>query len=376
MTAKRLPFLEVFKDVSAGNKKVPQSDLREAGVLAVVDQGQCLIAGYVDDEALACRASPPVIVFGDHTRALKFVDFKFAMGADGTKVLVPRIEAVPKYLFYALSAIEIPSAGYSRHFKYLKKVSVPVPSLSEQKRIARILDEADDLRAKRRASIEQIDALLQSIFLDMFGECDRPPISIGSPTFGSVEKFVPLAEVARLATGHTPDREKPEYWGGEIPWVSLTDIRDLDGAISERTGQTVTEAGLANSSAVKLPSGTVCFSRTASIGFVTVMGREMATSQDFVNWVCGPKLNPVYLMWALRMSRPYLLGKSSGSTHKTIYYRHAEQFEVFLPPIQDQRSFAEAVAIAEGQKAHMRTHLAELDTLFASLQSRAFNGEL
>lgn len=256
------------------------------------------------------------------------------------------------------------------------KIQIPLPSLPAQKRIAAILDAADALRAKRRESIEQLDSLVQATFLEMFGDCNRPPASIGPPSFGSKTGFAPLSQVATLATGHTPDRAREDYWGGSIPWISLTDIRALDGQVAFNTLQNVTESGLANSSSVLLPKGTVCFSRTASIGFVTVMGREMATSQDFVNWVCGPKINPIYLMAALRQSRPYLLSKSAGSTHKTIYYRHAEEMQVYLPPLPLQARFASIVESIEQQKARLKAHLAELDTLFASLQSRAFNGEL
>ena len=73
-------------------------------------------------------------------------------------------------------------------------------------------------------------------------------------------------------------------------------IRALDGTVAQATSESVAEAGIENSSSVKLPEGTVCLSRTASVGFVTVMGREMCTSQDFVNWVCGDELEPLYLM--------------------------------------------------------------------------------
>jgi type I restriction enzyme S subunit len=185
-----------------------------------------------------------------------------------------------------------------------------------------------------------------------------------------------LTDVARLATGHTPDRAKPKYWNGTIPWISLTDIRDLDGTVARQTIQNVTPLGIENSSSVLLPAGTVCFSRTASVGFVTMMGQEMATSQDFMNWVCGPKLDPTYLMWALIMSRQRLLALSSGSTHRTIYMRVVEQFRVLLPPIKLQREFARRVAAVEKLKSAHRTSLAELDALFATLQHRAFRGEL
>ncbi len=261
----------------------------------------------------------------------------------------------------------------------LKTIPVTVPPLAKQRRKAEVVDPAEALRAKRRAALAQLDCLTQSLFLDLFGKkLDAPPIDTRAD-----RAHVPrecswqlLTDVARLATGHTPDRERSDYWNGEIPWISLTDIRSLDGAEATSTLQNVTPLGIENSSSVLLPKGTVCFSRTASVGFVTLMGREMATSQDFMNWVCGPKLDPVYLMWALIMSRQRLLALSSGSTHRTIYMRVVEQFRVLLPPISLQREFARRVAAVEALKTAQRASLAELDALFATLQYRAFRGEL
>ncbi len=81
-----------------------------------MDQGQQLLAGFINDRSRICNENLPIIVFGDHTRTIKFVDFEFAMGADGTKILASKMESDMKYLFYALGAVNIPSAGYSRHF--------------------------------------------------------------------------------------------------------------------------------------------------------------------------------------------------------------------------------------------------------------------
>ena len=170
MSFQELPFLDVFKDATGGNIKTPRTEFLKEGEFPVVDQGQVLVAGFVNDRSHVCKVVPPVIVFGDHTRAIKYVDFEFAMGADGTKVLVPKVESDTKYLYYALKAIEIPAAGYSRHYKFLKETQIPFPPLDEQKRIAGILDAADALRAKRREALAQLDTLLQSTFLDMFGE--------------------------------------------------------------------------------------------------------------------------------------------------------------------------------------------------------------
>ena len=259
------------------------------------------------------------------------------------------------------------------------ELKVVLPPLPEQRRIAAILDKADALRAKRREALAQLDELTQSIFIEMFAQgLDGPVVDVAQERLGIQEgwSWGLLTDVARLATGHTPDRECEQYWNGDIPWISLTDIRGLDGTVATRTHQHVTEEGLNNSSAVRLPKGTVCFSRTASVGFVTVMGRDMATSQDFVNWVCGPRLLPTYLMWALLSARHRLRALSSGSTHRTIYMRVVETFNVLIPPLPVQNKFVNIVDKLTRTKSTNSESLLENDVLYTSLQHRAFRGEL
>src|SRR4051812_5081673 len=113
---KKLTFLEVFEDVSGGNIKTPQSEYLKEGLIPVVDQGKALIGGFTDETERVCKTKPPVIIFGDHTRIIKYVDFPFAMGADGVKVLKPKNKENVKYLFYYLSAMQLPDAGYDRHY--------------------------------------------------------------------------------------------------------------------------------------------------------------------------------------------------------------------------------------------------------------------
>lgn len=166
-----------------------------------------------------------------------------------------------------------------------------------------------------------------------------------------------------MVTGHTPARDRPDYWDGGISWVNLNEIRPLDGNVCTETELQISSAGVANSSAVVHPAGTVCMSRTASVGFVTVMGQPMATSQDFVNWICGPEIDPGYLMKALRASRPHILSLCSGSTHKTMYVRDAERLRVLLPPIEEQRRIAAILDAADALRAKRRQAIAKLDTL-------------
>ena len=179
----------------------------------------------------------------------------------------------------------------------------------------------------------------------MTGSPGVTPLSVGDRRAVPPRNWAwrPLTSCARLESGHTPSRYHPEWWGGQIPWISLTDIRDLDGRVAHETREYTNEAGIANSAARVLPAGTVVLSRTASVGFVTIMGREMATSQDFVNWVCGPDLDPRFLAYLFRASRPYLRSLSSGAIHQTIYMPTVEAFEVCIPELKEQQRIASSL---------------------------------
>lgn len=116
-------------------EKVLKSDFKITGKYPIVDQSENFIAGYDEDESKVFKITKPVICFGDHTRALKYVDFNFILGADGVKILQAKDRIIPKYLYYVLKNTEIKSLGYSRHFKILKELDIPVPPLSVQKEI-------------------------------------------------------------------------------------------------------------------------------------------------------------------------------------------------------------------------------------------------
>jgi hypothetical protein len=149
--------------------------------------------------------------------------------------------------------------------------------------------------------------------------------------------------VAKPGTGHTPSRNKPEYWiegTCRLPWFGLADVwqlRDDVADLAYETAERVSEAGLAGSAAVRHPAGTVFLSRTASVGFVGQMAVDMAVTQDFMTWTCGPLILPEYLLHALRASRPEIMQMVQGSTHKTIYMSDLMNLKVPLPPVDVQR---------------------------------------
>ena len=162
------------------------------------------------------------------------------------------------------------------------------------------------------------------------------PNSVPPPSW----KWTLLTDVSAMESGHTPSRRHPEYWDGDTPWIGIKDANDHHGRTIHDTFQHVTQEGLENSSARLLPKDTVCLSRTASIGFVTVMGRPMATSQDFVNWVCGKKLNHNFLKYVLLGEKEALFRFAHGTTHQTIYFPEAKAFHICLPPLGQQNEIA------------------------------------
>jgi type I restriction enzyme, S subunit len=159
-------------------------------------------------------------------------------------------------------------------------------------------------------------------------------LSVGMPTTPPPRgwRWVQLTDLARLESGHTPSRKKPEYWGGDIPWIGIRDATENHGRVISDTAQHTNELGIANSSARVLPAHSVCLSRTASVGYVIAMGRPMATSQDFVNWVCSDDdLDWRFLMYVLLAERESFLRFASGTTHQTIYYPEVKAFHICLP---------------------------------------------
>jgi len=108
--------------------KIKQQEYKKFGKYPVIDQSQNYIAGFCDDDEKVYRGELPVIIFGDHTRVFKFVNFPFVVGADGVKVLIPNKEIYdPKFLFYAMLTLNIPSRGYNRHYKLLREKKLPLP---------------------------------------------------------------------------------------------------------------------------------------------------------------------------------------------------------------------------------------------------------
>ncbi len=362
-------FEQLALDVSRGNKKTLKSDFLEEGEFVIVDQGQSLVAGYTNNSNLLVKAPPPYIVFGDHTRALKYIDVPFAMGADGTKVLksVNDETTNAKYLYYFFLTLNIPNTGYNRHFKYLKSVKIPLPPLAEQKQIAAILDAADSLRQKDQQLVEHYTALSQSLFLEMFGGLKGQKVSLSSlcqinPPKSEIAKFdknsyvsfVPMAKVSEYGDVElTDNRLLEEVWSG------FTYFADNDVVFAKITP------------CMENGKGAIMRNLTNGVGFGTT---EFHVLRPVPN-LSTPEW--IYALTTQKSFRQYAeLNMTGTAGQKRVPKQFFDKYMLVKPSIELQNQFAERIAIIEKQKQQAQTNLQKSEALFNSLLQRAFTGEL
>jgi type I restriction enzyme S subunit len=233
-----------------------------------------------------------------------------------------------------------------------------IPPISQQATIAAFLDretgKIDVLVEEQRRLIELLKEKRQAVISHAVTKGLDPNVKMkpsGVEWLGTVPahwEVMPIRYVARLESGHTPSRSRPKWWENcTVPWFTLADIwqvRTEGRSVITETSELVSEVGLVNSSARVLPKGTVMLSRTASVGFAAIMGVDMATSQDFANWVCGPRLHNEFLLWTFRAMRPEFSRMMMGSTHNTIYMPDIAAFRFGLPPLQIQEAIASHLA--------------------------------
>lgn len=359
-----LPFDEIFVDETGGNIKTPQSEFLPFGGYPIVDQGRELIAGYTNDEARVCKSASPVIVFGDHTRILKFIDFKFALGADGTKVLRTHIKADLKYLYHYLRTVDLPDAGYSRHFKYLRRIAVPLPPLPEQRRIAAILDQADALRAKRREALAKLDEMAQAVFVEMV---------YGSEVYSASR----LDQVCTLITDGT--HQTPTYTDDGVIFLSAKNV--TSGRIDWKNIKKIPEGlHLELHKRLSPKRGDILLAKNGTTGVSAIVDRDEVFDIYVSLALLRPKVNiDVKFLWLALNSakcKEQFTGALKGVGVQNLHLVDIRSATIPVPPKQIQRVVVDRIEELEKLQNSAKSSLLYLDRLFASLQHRAFSGTL
>ncbi|MDD5325395.1 MAG: restriction endonuclease subunit S [Polaromonas sp.] len=245
--------------------------------------------------------------------------------------------------------------------KGIREIEIPIPPLSEQIRIAAILDKADVLRIKRREALAQLDNLAHSIFIEMFGDPATNPK--GWP-------YKSLIGLGKVVTGGTPPSSKSGMFDGPIPFVTPGDLES-----DEPVKRSLTSEGAKESRTVRAGATLVCCIG-ATIGKMGIAQVQSAFNQQLnaVEW--SGEINDLYGYAVLRFFKPTIKIWGASTTLPILKKSSFEKIEIPVPPLTLQRAFAQRVNAAEKLRMMHRSSLIELDELFASLQKRAFKGEL
>ncbi len=310
-------------------------------------------------------------------------------------ILTPRTGHVePRFLHHLLRSApyraeiwrrskDLPPNGFDIPWDQFRTISIPLPHLRRQRAIAAYLDREtariDDLIAAKRRMVELVEDRWQVVMHKAVEGSLTPNRVAQRATSVPWLTDVPsnwreghLKLVAKLGTGHTPSRSHPEWWVNlTIPWITTGEVAQMRSDRIEyitETREHISELGMSNSSAMLHPAGTVVLCRTASAGYSAIMARDMATSQDFATWTCGPLLRPRFLLLCLRAMRQDLLGRlAMGSTHKTIYMPDIEAIKVPIPPLNEQDAL---VAAAYSEQRALDQCATRLGTQVELLQER------
>ena len=217
-----LPFTGCLKKVKTKKKSsIPKRNYQESGEFPVIDQGALFVAGWTDSAESVISDNLPVVIFGDHTRIFKYVDFPFALGADGTQLLYPNDDTLdPHFFYYALLNLKVPNKGYNRHYRYLREFSVVCPPLSEQRAIAHVLQTIQEAKFTQQREIalerERKAALMDYLFSHGTKGESRKQTKIGE--IPESWKAVRLGKVTTF-TKKPRDLRYSEY--NEVPFVPM-----------------------------------------------------------------------------------------------------------------------------------------------------------
>jgi len=326
----------------------------------------------------------PGLVFGTGGNAsIHYANSKFAVSTD-CLVATPKDEKeiFPKFVYYFLSGnIHILKEGFKgaglKHISkdYISRIPVPFLKLETQKKIAEILDAADELRKKTQQIIEHYDQLAQSIFLDMFGD----PVS--NPKGWKKKK---LGEITnKIGSGATPTGGKESYISDGISLVRSLNI--YDGYFSYKDLAHITEEQADKLRNVILEFNDVLLNITgASVCRCSIVPEEVlpARVNQHVSIIRTKKdvVNPLFLCYLLisknvKKQLLYIASKG-GATREALTKEDIEKYKIIVPPVEFQNQFAEKIELIERQKELTKQSLQQSDDLFNALLQRAFKGEL
>lgn len=375
----RIKTIEECLDSVIYTRKIQRKEFLNSGDFPIISQEAEYINGYWNDERDLFKCKNPVVIFGDHTQVIKYIDFDFVMGADGVKILQPNKILNPRFLYYFLRSVELTRLGYARHYRILKNLEIPLPPLSEQKRIVKILDKmfADIAKVKENTeknlqnSKELFESYLQSVFANPGKDWEERKLidvcQMNPPKKEVKEKlknddfvsFVPMEDMQIMKKEFICNKEKM--------------LKEVIGSYTYFSNNDVLLAKI-----------TPCF-ENGKLGIARNLKNGTGFgSSEYVVFRSNSKVLPDYLYYFLARDafRKEGAQRMSGAVgHKRVSKEFIEAYILPYPKsISKQKSIvAKLDALsAETKKLEViyKQKLLDLEELKKSVLKKAFNGEL
>ena len=362
-------FNDIFEDCTSLGTKIPKDNYLSEGKYIVVDQGQNIIAGYTNEED-GLYEDVPAIVFGDHTRIIKYVDEPFFLGADGVKLLKSKKkDANYKYLYYALKNARIPDTGYNRHFKWLKEVNIEYPEPDKQQKIVEVLDKISRVIEERKLELQQLDELIKARFVEMFGDSVTNNMQWDMDTLLGVLEAGRTVTYGIVQTGDDVDEGIPVFRpidiaGGHVP--KREELKKTLPEISDKYKRTV------------LKGNELLITVRGSVG------ETFQVSEEFVGCNVGRNIVPLVTdkkrvnqrflqeLFAQKPIKDWIKAITKGIALQGLNMSEFKEMPVIVPEMRLQEEYVEFANQVDKSKVAVQKSLDETQTLFNSLMQEYF----
>ena len=351
--------------------KIQRKNFLYEGNYPIVSQEYNLINGYWDNASDLFRINRPVIIFGDHTKALKYIDFDFVLGADGVKILQPKEFLVPRFFYYQLQSVHLDSLGYARHYKLLKELEIGYPEISEQQQIVKVLDRILEKMVKAKENAEKnlqnardlFESYLQSIF-------NNP---------GDGWEIKKLGEVYDVRDG---THDSPKYHNEGFPLITSKNLKN-DLLTFKNVQYISDEDYIKINERSKVDRGDVLFAMIGTIGNPVVVEVDPIFAIKNVALFKIPKNQSNYFLKYYLDSKlviEKMSDESKGATQKFVGLGYLRNFIISIPSFPEQQNIVAKLDALSAETKKLETiyqqKLNDLEELKKSILQKAFKGEL
>ena len=344
---KYIYFNDIFQDYTKYSLKIPKNMYLKSGLYPIIDQGKEEIAGF-SNQSTDIFNDVPIIIFGDHTRIFKYIDYPFFLGADGVKILKNISNLfLDKFLYYSIKNFKIPNTGYNRHFKWLKNFKIKYISLVEQKKIVNIIEKIEGFILQKKEQLNYLKKLNKSLFTTMFGDIKTN------------DKNWEIRKIEDCTLNNIKNIDLKT--NGEITYIDISSINNKENIISSykkydnireapsRAKKILNENDILISTVRPALKNIAIFNKKnseltiGSTGFCVLRPKDTIDSKYIFEIIKSNNFTEI------------LIKRQIGANYPAVSDRDIKSIKIPIPPIELQNKFAERIEKIEKLKFTIMT---------------------